>query len=93
LEILRNRDGVAIDRDGTARVVGGITGSCAVEFAIENEWFDSLSSCPRAQQCNGEEFESSRKHIGGECRFELMNHILTPNVRGFISSLFPPGTV
>jgi hypothetical protein len=91
LEILRNRDRVAIDRDGTARVVGGITGSCAVKFAIKDKRFDGLSSCSRSQQCNGQKFEGSRKHVGEDCRFGMMNDILTPTVRGFISTLFPPG--
>jgi len=49
LEVLRNCDRVTIDRNGTARVVGAITGSCTVKPAIEDERFDSLSSCSRAQ--------------------------------------------
>lgn len=93
MEILRNCDRVAVNRDGTAGVVSTITGGCAVKSAIKNKWLDSLSSCSRTQQCNGEKSEGSRKHLGEQCRFELMESIITTERSGFIPTPSLPGTV
>jgi hypothetical protein len=94
LKVLRNSNRVSVDRNGAARVVGTITGSCAVKSTIKNEWFNCcLSCCTRAQQRNREEFESSRKHDEDECEFESMEYLLWPKMSGFIFILPPLGTV
>jgi hypothetical protein len=93
LEILRNRDRVSVDRDSAAGVVSTVTGCCAVKSAIKNKWLDGLSSCSRTQQRNGEKFKGSRKHLGEECRLELMEGILTTKESGFIPTSPLPGTV
>lgn len=70
LEVLRDGNRIAVDRDGAARIVGAVASSSTIEPAIKDKWFDGLSCCARAQQCNGKQLESGKKHLARRIELE-----------------------